>query len=26
VIPFWLLVVGAIAAFGTPRPIFNQPR
>jgi hypothetical protein len=26
VIPFWLLVVGAIAAFGTPRPTFNQPR
>jgi hypothetical protein len=26
VIPFWLLVVGAIAAFGTPRPKFDQPR
>ena len=26
VIPFWLLVVGAIAAFGTPRPKFDQAR
>jgi len=26
VIPFWLLVVGAIAVFGTPRPKFEQPR
>jgi hypothetical protein len=26
VIPFWLLVVGAIAAFGTPRPKFDQSR
>lgn len=26
VIPFWLLVVGAIAVFGTPRPKFDQQR
>jgi hypothetical protein len=26
VIPFWLLVVGAIAVFGTPRPKFEPPR
>jgi hypothetical protein len=24
VLPFWLLVVGAIAVLGTPRPIFEQ--
>ena len=24
VVPFWLLVVGAIAAFGTPRPRIGQ--
>jgi hypothetical protein len=24
VVPFWLLVVGAIAAFGTPRPKIGQ--
>jgi hypothetical protein len=24
VLPFWLLVVGAIAALGTPRPTFQQ--
>jgi hypothetical protein len=23
-IPFWLLVVGAIAALGTPRPVFER--
>ncbi|HEY7244792.1 MAG TPA: hypothetical protein VH678_13035 [Xanthobacteraceae bacterium] len=26
VVPFWLLVVGAIAVFGTPRPKLEQPR
>jgi hypothetical protein len=26
VLPFWLLVVGAIAALGTPRPKFEQQR
>ena len=24
VLPFWLLVVGAIAVLGTPRPIFQR--
>jgi hypothetical protein len=24
VLPFWLLVVGAIAALGTPRPVFER--
>ena len=24
VLPFWLLVVGAIAALGTPRPVFDR--
>jgi len=24
VLPFWLLVVGAIAVLGTPRPIFER--
>ncbi len=26
VLPFWLLVVGAIAVFGTPRPKLDQPK
>jgi hypothetical protein len=25
VLPFWLLVVGAIAVLGTPRPKFDRP-
>ena len=24
VLPFWLMVVGAIAALGTPRPVFER--